>query len=269
MNPRADLTGRTILVTRAAAQAAELLRAIEARGGTPLLFPMIEIAPPLSWERCDDAIARIGRFDGLVFASANGVEGFFHRLAARGVPAGNLAGTPAYAVGQRTKDAVERHGLDVRAVPERFTAADLVETLKGLDLAGQRFLFPRGNLGSATLADGLAAQGALVETVEVYRTIEPEHADVARISERLKSRQVDIITFASPSSARHFAALVAPEAMRTVALAAIGPATAAAVTELGFVPAVVAPQSSMESLLDAIAEYFQHNGTPSSTTANT
>ena len=71
-----DLTGKTILVTRAAHQAEEFARAIERYGGTPILFPTIDVQPPKSWEECDRAIDGISRYDGFLFASANAVSFF-------------------------------------------------------------------------------------------------------------------------------------------------------------------------------------------------
>jgi uroporphyrinogen III methyltransferase/synthase len=257
------LAGRTILVTRAAAQAGELLDAIRDRGGDALLFPMIEIAPPSSWAGCDAAIAKLSGYDGILFASANGVEGFFHRLASGGVGAEKLRGKALYAVGQRTKDAVERHGLPVHPVPERFTAADLLAAMGDAQVQGKSFLFPRGNLGSPLLADGLVSRGALVETVEVYRTVEPDRCDLQAITGRLREGRVDAAMFASPSAAKHFAALFTAEELQAIArrtaIAAIGPATAAALAELGIPANVTAPQSTMASLLDAVEAYIaQH-----------
>lgn len=260
-----ELAGRTILVTRAAHASAEFVRAIEARGGRALLFPMIEIAPPLSWEGCDRAIGRLAEYDGLLFASANGVEGFFHRLSALGAPASAPAAPAVYAVGQRTKDAAEHHGLAVRCIPERYTAADLVAALSSEEVKGKRFLFPRGNLGSATLSGGLEERGAVVDVVEVYQTIEPEPEDVARMTERLLAGEVDVVTFASPSAARHFAALFPGETMGTIArlsaFAAIGPVTASALAHLGLKPQVVAPESTMEAMLEAILRYVNSTDT--------
>ncbi len=256
-----DLTGRTILVTRAASQAEEFVRAIVERNGRAVLFPMIEIAPPHSWEALDKALDSIERYQGLLFASANGAEGFFHRTGARGTKPEILAQMTVYAVGPRTKEALERHGLTVHCIPEQYTAADLVVAIAAEELAGKRFLFPRGNLGTEVLAQGLRSRGALVECAEVYRTIQPAPADVETISAMLKTGGVDLVTFASPSAVRHFAALFPDETMRSIArrtaFAAIGPVTASALEAAGVPAQVVAPHSTMEALLEAIVGYFQ------------
>ena len=46
MTLHGPLAGRTIVVTRPQAQAAPLVEAIVAAGGTPLIFPLLEISPP-------------------------------------------------------------------------------------------------------------------------------------------------------------------------------------------------------------------------------
>ena len=45
MTLHGPLAGRTIVVTRPQAQAAPLAEAIVAAGGTPLIFPLLEISP--------------------------------------------------------------------------------------------------------------------------------------------------------------------------------------------------------------------------------
>ena len=56
MKTHAPLSGITVLVTRAAHQAGDLVRAIEERGGKAAVLPTIDILPPASWSACDEAI---------------------------------------------------------------------------------------------------------------------------------------------------------------------------------------------------------------------
>ncbi|MDI6767846.1 MAG: hypothetical protein QME52_13580 [Bacteroidota bacterium] len=53
---KTSLTDKTILITRAASQARNIINLIEQQGGIPILFPTIEIIPPDSWEMLDKAI---------------------------------------------------------------------------------------------------------------------------------------------------------------------------------------------------------------------
>src|SRR5512142_1170609 len=131
-----SLKGRTILVTRAAGQADDLVRAVEARSGTAVVFSTIEIAPPASWEACDKALDGLYMYDGFLFTSRNAVEGFFRRMEERGAGAGQLGSKKIFVVGAKTRDSVERRGVRVTMMPDKFTAADLAKMINQEDLTG-------------------------------------------------------------------------------------------------------------------------------------
>jgi len=68
------LEGRTIVVTRAAAQAQRFTQLLEAAGARVIEAPAIVIAPPASWELLDAALSALSTFTWLVFTSVNGVS---------------------------------------------------------------------------------------------------------------------------------------------------------------------------------------------------
>jgi uroporphyrinogen III methyltransferase/synthase len=77
------LFGRRIVVTRSQEQADELVDMLEERGAEPIAAPTIRIAAPEDEAPLEAAIARAASFDWIVFASANAVDSFMSRLAAR------------------------------------------------------------------------------------------------------------------------------------------------------------------------------------------
>ena len=77
------LQGKRILVTRPTDQAAGLASQIAARGGEAACFPLIDIAPPVSWQATDDAIARLEAFVLVIFVSPNAVAFGLGRLLSR------------------------------------------------------------------------------------------------------------------------------------------------------------------------------------------
>ena len=89
----------------------------------------------------------------------------------------------------------------------------------------------------------------------------PGKSVVVAARDRIDAKQIDLVTFASPSAVRHFAALFPEETMRAIecrtAFAAIGPVTASALQSAGMPARVVAEHSTMEALLEAIIRYFQ------------
>src|SRR3989475_8395949 len=82
-SPSMALTGKTIVITRAAAQSAELRNRLEDLGARVIECPTIQIVPPKSWKPVDDSIRRLPTYQWLLFTSANAVEQFMDRMGKR------------------------------------------------------------------------------------------------------------------------------------------------------------------------------------------
>src|SRR5512140_2903493 len=129
-----ELSGKTILVTRAAHQAEDFINLIKQHGGESILFPTIEIAPHDSWEAPDRALDGLYMYDGLLFTSINGVDFFFRRMEERKINIQAIQAKMICVVGERTRQAIEKRGFTVTTVPEKYTALDLARTLQQDDL---------------------------------------------------------------------------------------------------------------------------------------
>src|ERR671934_1673337 len=105
------LEGRTIVVTRAAAQAQRFTQLLEAAGARVLEAPAIVIGPPPSWEPLDTALAALDTFTWIIFTSVNGVAMVDRRLAARGLSWSAMAARRVAAIGPATADALAEHGV--------------------------------------------------------------------------------------------------------------------------------------------------------------
>lgn len=254
------LEGKTVLVTRPKAQSEALVKALEAEGANVVLFPTIEIGPPDSWTKCDEAIRRIPAYDVLVFTSANAVERFFERILI--VDGRNLSAMRqknVYAVGEMTKNALESRGCRVNDIPEKATATDLGLLLQKLDLRQKKVLFPRGDLGGSALLTLLRSSGAHVDDPIVYKTGKPEATSVMPIKEMLLKREIDAVTFFSPSSVRNFVELFSAESLIGIPVFVIGEVTAQAALGLGVGVAVISPTSTVRSMIESLKEYFSFN----------
>ena len=112
--------------------------------------------------------------------------------------------------------------------------------------------------GLAEPAERLRSAGLSVTRVPAYRT---RPAAVPReIVAAVRNGDVDALAFASPSSAVSFAVALGGlgAVPGTVAVAAIGPTTAAACERAGRVPDVVAGDSSAEALAEAVVGGINH-----------
>ena len=76
-SPASPLAGRRIVVTRAREQASELAGKLAALGAEVVELPLIRVAKHVPKEDLADVLLELGRYDWIVFTSANGVRFFF------------------------------------------------------------------------------------------------------------------------------------------------------------------------------------------------
>src|SRR5205823_14960954 len=174
------LDGRRVLVTRARLASDELVEQLEAWGARVLHCPTIEIAEPSSYEPLDRAINNLSNYDWIIFTSKNGVNAFLSRLKNSGKDVSSVA-NKILAVGSATAAALERSGIAVTLVPEKFRAEGALDSLKRYYrddtlLSECRFLFPRAAQGRELLIVELERIGARVDLIEAYRTQAPAGA---------------------------------------------------------------------------------------------
>jgi uroporphyrinogen-III synthase len=166
-----------------------------------------------------------------------------------------------YAVGARTRSVIENHHLKVTFIPDQYSSKTLGRHFAAKIVRDQKFLFPQGNLGREELTEILKEKGASIDTVEVYKNVEPDESSAAPLWDLLVREPVDVVTFASPSAAKRFAQLIPAERMRQLKhqtkVAVIGPTTEREVRELGFAPEIVATESTVQGLVRAISEYWR------------
>ena len=256
-----SLQGKTILVTRQQEQSAEFVAEIEHCGGRALVVPMVQITDPDSWEECDRALDHIQLYQVLVFTSINGVDGFFRRCGERYVPPERLHALDIIAVGRKTKEDIERRGYGVHMIPETFSAHSLTSTVQRSDVAGKRILAPRGNLGRDEVQVGLENLGAMVDSIAVYKNVKPQGEGGRHLWDSIRHKEIDVLTFASPSAVVNFTAFVPASQLRSlgwkVPIAVIGPTTRDAALRRGYEVAVMGKEATVKGLVRAIIEYFE------------
>lgn len=254
------LRGRTIVVTRAAAQASRFVELLESAGATVVEAPTIVIDPPASWAPLDAALDALAGFRFVIFTSVNGVAMVDRRLAERRLAWSAFAGARVAAIGPATAEALGAHGIDVAIVPAEYRAEALIQQLRGEIRSGDGVLLPRAAQTRDLLVRELQTIGARVVEVPVYET----HI-VSETAERLRTAfgagRVDVVTFTSSSTVRHFAALFTDEERRRwfpgLTVAAIGPITAATADELGLPTAIMPADYTIPALARAIEQYFE------------
>ena len=259
------LAGVRVVVTRAKAQAAEMVARLEGLGAEAIEVPTIRIAPPEDPGPLDAACARIGTFDWVLFTSVNAVARVVQHLQEGGGVRG-LQDARLCAVGAATAEALAGHGLRVDLVPNEYRAEGVIRALRaGGGLAGSRVLLPRGDLARDLLPSELRRAGAEVTAVTAYRTapadLDREGPDIRRM---LRERGVEVVTFASGSSVRNFARAIgeeqAADLLRRVDVACIGPVTAEVASRLDIATTIMPAESTVPALLAAIVDRFAARG---------
>jgi uroporphyrinogen III methyltransferase/synthase len=257
------LFGRRILVTRPKDQAPELVDLLEALGAETIEAPMIRILPPDDYGPLDEACVHAGRYDWMVFTSANAVDSFMTRLNASPLDVRALHGPKLCAVGPATAERLARHGLKVDLIPSEYRADGVAKAIAQRGpVQGVKVLLPRADIGREIIASELRERGADVTEVVAYRTVATEadregEPDIYRL---LLDRRIDVVTFASASAVRTFVNILGPEPavdlLRTTLVAAVGPVTASAAAKLGIHTTIMPAYYTIPALVDAIVEYF-------------
>ena len=259
------LGGRTVMITRARAQAAEFAAALEAYGARVVACPTIEIVAPESYALLDEAIENLFGYDWLVFTSANAVEHFLRRLGALGREVCELDSLRVCAVGEATAERLTAAHVHVDVIPRKFQAegvfAALADYLGGRDhFDGLNFLMPRAAVARDFLPHALEAAGARVDCVTAYRTVRPETTDRARVEALLVGGGVDCVTFTSSSTVHNFAQLFDTRDLRGllagVRVACIGEVTAQTAAEYGLRADIRPAESTAPALARAVAEFY-------------
>ena len=252
----APLEGKRVAVLRAEAQGRELCDRLRSLGAEPVSCPVIEIAPPASYDPLDSALAATEGYDWIVFTSANAVEAVADRLALTGLP---LPAARFASIGPATAAALSERLRPAALISPEHHSDALARSLA--PARGQRILIPAGDLAGPDLAEALSAD-ASVEVVTAYRTV-PANAGVAELARELRSGSLDAILFTSGSTVHFLVRGLAASGERELlaatgrpALLCIGPATAAAARDAGLPVDAVANPHTTEGMLDALGRWF-------------
>jgi uroporphyrinogen III methyltransferase/synthase len=251
-----SLTGRRILVTRAADQASSFKDALAERGAVPIVIPTIAIVPPPSFAELDRAIAGLDYIDYLLLTSANAVDAFFDRLNGLGLDVHALANLQTVAVGPKSAAALAERGVPVDLVPEDYRAEGVVALLRDR-VSGKRLLYPRAALARDLIPKGLRAAGAEVIAPVAYTSTVPD--DAADGLQLALQEGLDLLTFTASSTVRNLVNLLDSRSLakaRLVPAASIGPLTSKTARESGFNVVVEPPSSTLDDMIEAIQTYF-------------
>jgi len=267
------LSGKRLVVTRAAKQASGIAAKLSALGAEVIETPMIATETVAPYCHCEQSEAieagqtkipvdfnELNRYDVLAFTSTNGVDSFFELLFNAGLDIRVLAGKRVASVGKITEKKLLERGIRCDYVPDDHTGEGLGKLLAEVSRAsglepGASTLLLQGNLADDTLTSLLpkATRWVVYETLPVTSMPDWKREAVA---------SADAVVFASSSAVENFAKTVGsviPESLSSNLVPrtcfSIGRLTTATAQKYGF-EVIESEETSMESLVKKIGEYF-------------
>ena len=253
------LFGWRVLVPRTKEQAGGLSSRLRGFGAVPEEVPTISVEPPRNPQQMDKAVRGLveGRYEWIAFTSVNAVRAVREKFEEYGLDARAFSGLKIAAVGDKTASALADWGLNSDLVPSgEQSARGLLEDWPPyddvLDPINRVFL-PRADIATETLVAGLVDLGWEVDDVTAYRTVRAAPPP-APTREAIKTGRFDAVVFTSSSTVRNLVGIAGKPHTSTI-IAVIGPATAKTAEEHGLRVDVLAPNPSVEELVDALADF--------------
>jgi uroporphyrinogen III methyltransferase/synthase len=253
------LFGWRVLVPRTKEQAGALSEQLRSYGAVPVEVPTISVEPPRTPQQMERAIHGLvsGRYEWIVFTSANAVRAVCEKFEQCGLDARSFAGLRVAAIGSQTAQALRTFGVIADLVPAgEQTSLGLLDEFPDYDEQSDpinRVFLPRADIATDTLVAGLTELGWEVDDITAYRTVRAA-PPAAPIREAIKSGGFDAVLFTSSSTVRNLIGIAGKPHASTV-IACIGPATAATAEEHGLRVHVRAEKPSVAELAAALARY--------------
>jgi uroporphyrinogen-III synthase len=249
------LRGRGILITRPAAQSAELAALVAQHGGRPILFPAIEILDVEDRGPLDAIVDRLETYDVAIFISPNAVTKACESIRARRSFPSHVK---VAAVGRGSAAALASLGLGpVIAPDDGGDSESLLRVPELARVAGQRIVIFRGSGGRELLRDTLVQRGAAVDYAECYRRGRPG-TGVGALMKSWAAGEIDAVVVTSSEGLRNLHDVVGPAGRRHLAATPLfvpHPRIAATADELGLRDVVVTATGD-RAIAASLVEHF-------------
>ena len=194
-----SLSGIGIAITRPVDQAKKLAALITEAGGTPILFPLIEITPLNDYSQFESVISSITDYDWAIFISSNAVQNGMPRLVKRGIP----PTLKFAAIGSVTASELQSFGAKLVLTPkDRFDSESLLALPEMNNVVGKKILLVRGVGGRDVLAETLKERGAQVTFAECYQRINPQ-TNCDLLAQLYSEKKLHGIVVTSSEAMRH------------------------------------------------------------------
>lgn len=259
MTVGATLAGLAVLVTRPAHQNETLCNMIAERGGEPIAFPTLAIRTVTDIRALRATLGEWSDHDLAVFTSANAVMGARPLL-----PAEWPARTQVAAVGRATARALRAAGVPVHVCPDESTSEGLLATPELTAVQDRSVVLVKGAGGRPLLADTLAARGARVRILVVYRRERPV-CDPAPLLTRWRAGRVHVAVATSGEALANLFDIVGPDGRQWLCntpVLVVSPRGRQLALDLGVAaPVLIAPDAADAAVVATLEQWhLGHSG---------
>jgi uroporphyrinogen-III synthase len=198
------LKDKVLAITRSERDAKEFLQLVREQGGRAIALPAIEIVPkgPEVAEQFIDKLRKKKHYY-CAFMSQQAVNILFDLARDKIAPV--LKSTTVIAVGPKTKQSLEEHGIKVGLVLEKFSSFGLIDLLSRIEPAGKKIIIPRSGAANNFATAALIRLGMDVDEILLYtvrtRAVEPIWKEFCDL---LLQKRVNAIIFTSASNVNSF-----------------------------------------------------------------
>jgi uroporphyrinogen-III synthase len=250
----------------------ELARLVEKHGGAPVCVPAVHEAPHIQPEAIADLLDELaaGRHEVAIFMTGVAVSLLFELAQELGRHAelvASLRNLTTVCRGPKPTAALRGFGVPpTLSAREPFTAAELIDALSELELAGRRVLMFNYGERSETLSETLLARRADLREFWLYQWQLPaDCAALEQLVRRIVERKVDALAVTCQIQFRHLYQVAERldlsrelvEALRNdVVVAAVGPTCRAIIEVHGVRPHVMPEHPKMGPLVMALMRYL-------------
>jgi uroporphyrinogen-III synthase len=275
------MAGCVVLIT-ADRRSAELASALVRRGATVRHAPALSIVPHQYDEQlvADTKEVIATQPDTVVVTTGIGFRGWVEAADAAGLAdelIDTLERARIVARGPKARGAIQAAGLQADWVAESETSAEILEALLTDGVAGQRIAIQHHGAGADGLDTELAAAGADIASLVVYRWGPPPDPGALASSVRAAAGgEIDAVVFTSAPGAQAWleaadaagvmAPLLARFASGGIVAAAVGPVTARPLVDRGIDP-LVPERGRLGALVRTLVSHFEAGLTSAVATA--
>lgn len=240
------LSGARVIVTRPKDKVSSLAAKLYDLGAEVVMLSGTSIKPILDNTQLIEVLNIIKDYKWILFGSEVAVDIFFDRLCQQQIDIRSLWNCHFGAVGPATRKAIEKRGIRVTYMPEKYYGTELGKGIAAMARPEDKVLVLIPNETDSELANYLSTTNVHMKAVPVYDIIYEENEQVC-------IEETDIVTFTSASTVRSLVKTMKDMDFHKVQAVCIGELTAKEAALYGM-KITVAKEATIDSLIESVIE---------------